>query len=306
METKSLLSRLGRWSSGALALCCVVGSPAFARGADSDGAAASTLISARQKFFGAENVDARTGAVAEDKVIFSWGTCTTVVTSVKGRVVLLDSFVMNPDSTPGRTPFTVEDLVSVHPEAIFLGHGHYDHADNAAYMAKKLDIPIYASAETCDIMQQDAAYYFGTGSKVKCVSVVSPGSTPGTEVFRISQLEPLACIVGFKHLHSVSVPHDPEVPLVTIKNVPDPRDKEMYRPETRIAPWGAKVAWSFQRRRTWERSRSWAARADRSRSSTNSSCAGRTTSRSCGTTRAAPSKKAARSTSATARRSART
>ena len=246
METKSLLSRLGSWvTSGALALCFAVGSPAFAGAAESDGAADDALISARQKFFGAENVDARTGAVDKDKVIFSWGTCTTVVTSIKGRVVLLDSFVMNPDSTPGRTPFTVEDLVSVHAEAIFLGHGHFDHADNAAYIAKKLDIPIYASAETCDIMQQDAAYYFGTGSKVKCVSVVSTGSTPGTEVFRIRQLEPLACIVGFKHLHSVSVPHDPEVPLVIINNVPDPRDKEMYPPGDSNCAAGCKGGLEF-------------------------------------------------------------
>src|SRR6202022_4478293 len=212
----------------------------------SENRADSALISARRTFFGAENVDATTGAVKKDKVIFSWGTCTTVATSILGRVVLLDSFVFEPEPTPRRTPFVVQDLIDLHPEAIFIGHGHFDHADNAAYIAKKLDIPIYASAETCDIMQRDAAYYFGAGSTVKCVSVVSAGSTPGSEIFRIKQLEPLACIVGFKHLHSVSVPHDPAVPLVTILNIPDPRDTQLYpRGTANCATGGCKGGLSY-------------------------------------------------------------
>jgi L-ascorbate metabolism protein UlaG (beta-lactamase superfamily) len=208
----------------ALALCNL----SFAAGETEN-----ALVAARQKFFGAENVDSKTGAVKNDKVIFSWGTNTTFVTSILGRVILLDTYVNLPEPKPtGRTPFVVEDLVNVQPEAIFLGHGHFDHADNAAYIAKKLNIPIYASAETCAIMEQDAAYYFEGRSKVQCHSVVSAGSTPGTEIFRIKQLEPLACIVGFKHLHSApATPHDPTVPLVAVDNIPDPRDPQMY-PQT--------------------------------------------------------------------------
>jgi len=232
MATGALRNRLGKWSTWGVLAICTVWPAGLAAARESENGADAALISARQKFFGAENVDAVTGAVKKDKVIFSWGTCTTVPTSVLGRVVLLDSFVMNPEPTPGRTPFVVQDLIDLHPEAIFIGHGHFDHADNAAYIAKKLDIPIYAADETCNIMQQDAAYYFGAGSTVKCVPVVSAGSTPGSEIFRIKQLEPLACIVGFKHLHSVSVPHDPTVPLVTIHNIPDPRDTQLYPPGT--------------------------------------------------------------------------
>ena len=208
----------------ALALC---GLSFAAYGADRENDA---LVSARQKFFGAENVDAATGAVRKDKVIFTWATTTTIPTSVLGRVILLDTFVFQANATPGRTPFVVQDLIDLRPEAIFLGHGHFDHADNAAYIAKTLDIPIYASAETCNIMQMDAAYYFGAGATVKCVSLTSLGSIPGTEIFRIKQLEPLACIVGFKHLHSVSVPYDSAFPPVTILNIADSRDAQMYPP----------------------------------------------------------------------------
>ena len=55
--------------------------------------AATWLIAARQKVFGIENVDANTGAVKKDKVIFSWLTNTTYAVSVLGRVIMLDSYV---------------------------------------------------------------------------------------------------------------------------------------------------------------------------------------------------------------------
>src|SRR5262249_57402731 len=107
----------------------------------------------------------------------------------------------------GRTPFTVQDLDDVNPEALFIGHGHFDHADNAAYLSKKTGATIYASPETCDNMQLDAARLaglIGGASTVPCVSLTSRGSLPGSEVVTIHQLEPVATIKAFKHLHSTN------------------------------------------------------------------------------------------------------
>ena len=75
-------------------------------------------------------------------MIFTWLTNSSIGVSLKGRVFLLDSYVQRAETLAGRTPFVVEDLVKLSPEAIFLGHGHFDHADNAAYLAGKLSIPI--------------------------------------------------------------------------------------------------------------------------------------------------------------------
>src|SRR5881392_3374580 len=121
------------------------------------------LVKARQLFFGIENVNATTGEVNNQKVIFSWITNASYAASLKGRVVLLDTYVHRAETVPGRTPFVVEDLVALNPEAIFIGHGHFDHADNAAFIAGNLDIPIYASAETCIAMQTDATNLFNAG-----------------------------------------------------------------------------------------------------------------------------------------------
>src|SRR5229473_1656678 len=96
------------------------------------------LVRARQKVFGIENVNPETGQVRDDRVIFSWLTNTTYGVSLKGRVFLLDSYINRLELEPGRTPLTIQDLVDLQPGAILLGHGHGDHADNAAYLAKML------------------------------------------------------------------------------------------------------------------------------------------------------------------------
>lgn len=212
-------------------------------------AADPAMIAARQKIFGVENVDATTGAVKKDKVIFSWLTNTTYAASVLGRVIMLDSYVTRLEVTSGRTPFVIQDLVNLHPEAILLGHGHFDHADNAAYIAKWSNATIYASPETCDAMQADVARMFNDpnavngGAKivpdanpVNCIPVVSRGSTPGAEVTRLNFLEPLACIVGFKHMHSNAVPPDSTYPPFVFNVAVDPRDPQMYPRGTPLAP----------------------------------------------------------------------
>ena len=199
-------------------------------------------IAARQKIFGLENVDARSGQVRNDKVIISWITNASFAASVKGRVVLLDTFVTRLEVQPGRTPLVIQDLVDLKPEALFLGHGHFDHADNAAYISKLTGATIYATPETCDNMQLDAARIFGAGTTVPCVDVTSRGSIPGSEVVTIHQLDPVATITAFKHLHSTNTaPQDTSFPPVIINspdptthtcpapcNLADPRDPDMF------------------------------------------------------------------------------
>src|SRR4030095_16236281 len=62
------------------------------------------LVRARQLFFGAENVDPRSGHVKGDKVIFSWFTNSSYAVSLQGRGIPLDSYVHRAETVPGRTP----------------------------------------------------------------------------------------------------------------------------------------------------------------------------------------------------------
>src|SRR5215467_11487231 len=227
----------------AFMLSAVVGCVSPVVAAPGQGVSQDT-IAARERFFGAENVDAVSGQVRADRVIFSWVTNASLAVSIRGRIVLLDSYINRPELPPAagaadlrRSPISVQELLALAPEAIFLGHGHGDHADNAAYVAKWLDIPIYASPETCDAMQADVQRMFTdpnlvnggvriipNGLPVKCISPVTRGSVPGAEVVNIHQLDPVACIIAFKHIHSGTVPTDTTFPFIPVFPDSDPRE----------------------------------------------------------------------------------
>jgi hypothetical protein len=235
------VKRLTAAAAAVGALVCL-SSTAFA-------AESATTIAARQKFFGKENVDAKTGALPRDKVILSWLTNTTYAVALRGRLALFDTYATRLEVAPGRTNFVIKDIVDLKPEAIFLGHGHFDHADNAAYIAAKSGAPIYASAETCPVMQFDLARMKGDpaiqndpvaridpNATISCTDVTSAGSQPGSQVVRLAALEPEVCVLGFRHLHSVLVPHDDAFPTNPVQVTVDPRDAALFPKGTPLTP----------------------------------------------------------------------
>jgi hypothetical protein len=212
-------------------------------------AADQAMIDARTKIFGLENVDATTGAVKKDKVVFSWLGHISGAVSIMGRVIMLDTYVPRLEVTPGRTPFVIKDLVDLKPEALFIGHGHSDHADNAAFIAAKTGATLYMTPEACGtaqtaldrmkndpFMQADPFYAIPQATTINCVGLTTAGSTPGTEVVRINQLEPLVCINSFRALHSVSVPVDPDWGPIPVVDTPDPRDPTLFPPGVPLTP----------------------------------------------------------------------
>jgi hypothetical protein len=164
--------------------------------------------------------------------------------------MMLDTFVTRLEITPGRTPIVIQDLLDLQPEALFIGHGHFDHADNAAYIAQETGAIIYASPETCDNMAIDATNNFNRGytlvPTVTCVPLTGRGSLPGAEMVSVWQFEPDIAISVFKHLHSTNTgANDPDaVPIAATAggvcqptatqgntfpcNLPDPRDPQLF------------------------------------------------------------------------------
>ena len=215
---------------------------------DDNNAASAALVKARQKLFGVENVDEK-GRVDKEKVIFSWATNTTYVASVLGRVILLDSYLTRPELPTAPidrryNPVLPKDLADAKPEAIFLGHGHGDHADNGAFIAKWSGATIYASAETCQVMQLDVQRMWNDpntanggvkmipdANPVKCVEVVPAGSRPGqydentgrSKATRLNALDPQVCILAFKFVHSGTAPQDASFTHTTLFDLADPR-----------------------------------------------------------------------------------
>ena len=207
------------------------------------------LIAARQKIFGIEHVHPITGDLRRDKVVFSWLGHNTGAVSFMGRIVMMDSYIARLEVTPGRTPLVIKDIVDMKPEALFIGHGHGDHADNAAFIAAKTGATLYMSPEACGtaqtalarmkadpFMQADPFFAIPPNTKIACHGITTEGSLPATELVRVAQLEPYVCILGYRALHSVSVPADPDWGLREVIDTPDPNDPKWFPPGIPLTP----------------------------------------------------------------------
>jgi L-ascorbate metabolism protein UlaG (beta-lactamase superfamily) len=174
------------------------------------------LVKARQHYFGPENVNAITGRVNPDRVILSWFGTSSLAASLRGRVVLLDTFITLREDRPSYVPTTLAELIALKPEAIFIGHGHFDHADTAGVIASRTGAIIVGTPEHCAQARADAG-----DPTIRCEAAVSADSPPGAEVNELSTLRPDVCITAFKHLHSAATAPDPAHPLNPVLIVPD-------------------------------------------------------------------------------------
>jgi len=117
---------------------------------------ADRMISLRQKFFGAENVDRDTGDVRADRVILSWFGVTNFAAALNGHVVLLDAWVPRGEYS-NYVPTDPSELSGLKPEFIIVGHSHFDHTADAAEVVKGSGTTIVGTPEHCDQISKQAA-----------------------------------------------------------------------------------------------------------------------------------------------------
>ena len=172
-------------------------------------AAAPDRVKARRHFFGAENVDA-SGRVRRDRVVLSWFSVASVAAAIDGRVVLLDTYIHKGEDKPNYVPTTTNELVALAPEAIFIGHGHFDHANTGGEISARTGALVVGTPEHCDQAKEQAKAVAGPVKRVRCLAAVGRGSAPGAQVNRLTPLGDSVAVAAFKHLHSAAEPPDGE------------------------------------------------------------------------------------------------
>lgn len=115
----------------------------------------SLTVAARQRFFGLENVDASTGEVDSSKTILSWFGVTNFAMAIAGNVVLLDAWVPRGEFS-NYVPTSPEELAALEPSHILIGHGHFDHAADAAEIASICGATIVGTEEHCSQISEQA------------------------------------------------------------------------------------------------------------------------------------------------------
>jgi hypothetical protein len=164
-------------------------------------------IKARQHFFGAENV-AASGEVRSDRFIMSWFSVGSFAAAIHGHVVLLDTYIHKGEDQPGYVPTTTNEIVALAPEAVIIGHGHFDHANTAGQVVVRTGAELVGTPEHCDQTKAQAADYAGHPVDVRCIATVDRGSEPGAQVREIRPLGDDVCVTVLKHVHSAAEPAD--------------------------------------------------------------------------------------------------
>ncbi|WP_369640515.1 MBL fold metallo-hydrolase, partial [Nocardia sp. JMUB6875] len=158
----------------------------------------SQTIAARQRFFGEAAVDPGTGAVREDQVLVSWFGCASFAVAMGGVVFLLDAWVPR-GVTSGYVPTSPEEVAALKPVAIFIGHGHFDHAADAGAIARASGAVVHGTAEHCATARKQVG-----GAELACKELGSVASAPGDRYD--FELAPGIAVTAVRHLHSARTP----------------------------------------------------------------------------------------------------
>ncbi len=154
----------------------------------------AATIAARRRFFGDAAVDPETGAVRADQVLVAWFGCASFAIAMGGTVFLCDAWVPR-GVTSGYVPTTPAEVAALRPVAIFIGHGHFDHAADAGPIAQASGAVVHGTAEHCATARGQVR-----GAEFPCKELGSADSSPGDRYD--FELAPGLSVTAIRHIHS--------------------------------------------------------------------------------------------------------
>ena len=104
-SNRAVIRKRLAWAAAVVAVCAhaaCAGRGDSPEGSSAEPTLSGETIAARQHYFGTENVDPATGAVRDDRVIFSWTGVSSFAAALNGYVVLLDPWIARGTPASGR------------------------------------------------------------------------------------------------------------------------------------------------------------------------------------------------------------
>lgn len=161
--------------------------------------ASAELTQIRQSILGPDAID-------PNLVQFWWVGVSSFVVSAKGHLFLLDAWEIV-GLHANYLPIGREELAALQPEAIFIGHGHFDHAADAGYVAGLSNAVLVAGSTVCDTARQRAASE-GIPDTFPCLNL-GDATQPGVGTTQAIQVwEDLPAVNVIQHTHSAAEPAD--------------------------------------------------------------------------------------------------
>lgn len=153
-----------------------------------------------------------------DNVTLSWVGVSSFIASIGGHVFLFDAWEII-GAVNDYVPLGREELAALRPEAIMIGHGHFDHAGDLGYVAGLAGSVIVGSEEHC-VLAEEGAIREGVPLDLTC-AITGTATTPAMGVLQTLQLwEDVEPITIMRHIHSAATPPgennqpDPFVPIM--------------------------------------------------------------------------------------------
>ncbi len=152
---------------------------------------------ARQRILGIDKLDA-------GQVKLWWYGVSSFIMAAGGHLFLLDAWEVV-GVHKNYVPITRDDLVALKPEAIFIGHGHFDHAADAGYIASRTGAALIAGDSVCAQARTDAASN-PEALDFRCLKLGLDADNPAGSVFSTRIFANMANVQIIKHTHSAADP----------------------------------------------------------------------------------------------------
>ena len=155
----------------------------------------STTQATRERLLGKNPTD-------PNWVRFWWVGVSSFIVSLNGHLFLLDAWEIVGFHTH-YLPITRDDLVALQPEAIFVGHGHFDHAGDVGYVAGNTKALVIGSQSVCDT----ARYHANAEQLSKnfpCLVLGSQKEPPVANLQSVKVWSDLPSVTVLHHLHSAA------------------------------------------------------------------------------------------------------
>jgi Metallo-beta-lactamase superfamily len=133
-----------------------------------------------------------------------WVGVSSFVVTFRGHLFLFDAWEIT-GIHRDYVPIGREELAALRPEAILLGHGHFDHAADAGYVAGRSGAVVLASEEQCDTVKADAARDLLADRFTCLITGTQDEPAPGT-MTPVRLFEDVKPVTILKNVHSAARP----------------------------------------------------------------------------------------------------
>ena len=156
-----------------------------------------------------------------DHVTLHWTGVSSFVVTIGGHLLLFDAWEII-GATNDYLPLGRDELAELAPEAVLVGHGHFDHAGDLGYVAGRSGAAVVGSREICDVAVAGARRE-GVATDFPCaVTGTAETPSPGTlQTFRL--FADVAPVGVLQHLHSNPAPPGEDNELDPFLPIMDPQ-----------------------------------------------------------------------------------